>query len=95
MPVDPSKLDAFIEKADACMKRFDAIRARRDMRKDSDRRKMADARMGKSQKKLDAFEEAHHPRNAGGIFTVGEGDEPKEDTQIDPGSLSKRNIEAT
>jgi hypothetical protein len=53
-------------------------------------------------RKSDAFEEAHHPRNAGGVFTTGEGEEPKEDangnksqsskdTQEDPGNLGKKN----
>lgn len=46
----------------------------------------------------DAFEEARHPRNAGGVFTTGEGEEAKEDddnefddTQDDPGNLGKKN----
>jgi hypothetical protein len=45
----------------------------------------------------DAFEEAHHPRNAGGVFTTGEGEEAKEDskkkqdTQDEPGNLGKKN----
>ena len=45
--------------------------------------------------KVDEFEEARHPRNAGGIFTKGEGEEGKEDTQMEHGSLSKRNLEST
>lgn len=42
---------------------------------------------------MDSFEEAHHPRNAGGTFTKGEGEEPKEDSAeregLRAGALSK------
>jgi hypothetical protein len=40
--------------------------------------------------KKDSFEEASHPRNAGGVFTTG-GEEAKEDTQEEPGNLGKKN----
>jgi hypothetical protein len=66
---------------------------------DPEKMKKLDAMMDAflSRRKSDAFEEAHHPRNAGGTFTVGEGKEPEEkgDTQMDPGLLSKRNVETT
>jgi hypothetical protein len=42
--------------------------------------------------KKDAFEEAHHPRNAGGTFTTAEGEEAKEDNdreELRNGALSK------
>jgi hypothetical protein len=89
--IPQEKLDQVIAAADALTKRFDAFMARRRLKQDADRAKMADARMAASQKKIDAFEEAAHPRNAGGVFTTGEGEEGKEDTQLDPGLLSKRN----
>jgi hypothetical protein len=85
-----AKLDDIVSKTDALVKRFDAFTARRRMRQDADRIKMADARIAMNQRKVDSFEEASHPRNAGGIFTVGEGETGKEDTQMDPGKLSKR-----
>ena len=37
------------------------------------------------------FEEAKHPRQQGGTFTVGEGEKAKEDTQEEPGNLGKKN----
>jgi hypothetical protein len=51
---------------------MDAFMARRRLRQDADRKKMADARMAMNQRKIDAA---------------------VKDTQIDPGLLSKRNIE--
>jgi hypothetical protein len=90
-----AKLDEIVSKADALTKRMDAFMARRRIRQDATRKRMADARTAKDQKVLDAFEEAAHPRNAGGVFTTGEGEEGKEDTQTDPGLLSKRNLETT
>jgi hypothetical protein len=76
--------------------RFDAFMARRRIKKDENRRKMADARIAKSKRKLDAFEEAKHPRNAGGTFTTGEGEEGEETDQegnaheeLRKGALSK------
>lgn len=81
-------------RADALVNRMDAFMARRRLRNDENRKKMADARIAKSKKRLDDFAEAHHPRNANGVFITGEGEEGSEkDTQIDPGSLSKRNVE--
>lgn len=80
-------------RADALVKRFDTFMTRRRLRQDEARRKMADARIAKGKKRLDDFAEAHHPRNANGVFITGEGEEGTEDTQLDPGSLSKRNIE--
>jgi hypothetical protein len=92
---DQEKMDAIIKKTDNLIGRFDAFNARRRLKNDAIRKKMADARIAKDQKILDAFEEAAHPRNANGIFTVGEGETGKEDTQTDPGLLSKRNIETS
>lgn len=88
---DQEKLDQIVSQTDALTKRMDAFMARRAIKRDADRRKMADARTAMNQRKVDAFEEASHPRNAGGIFTTGEGEEGKEDTQMNPGLLSKRN----
>ena len=88
---DEDKLDQIMSKADSLTKRMDAFMARRRQRQDAVRGRMADARIAKDQKKIDAFEEAAHPRNAGGVFTTGEGEEGKEDSQMDPGLLSKRN----
>jgi hypothetical protein len=93
MDLPKEKLDAINFRVDNLLGRFDAFMARRRIKQDAVRKKMADARIAKDQKKLDAFEEAEHPRNAGGTFTIGEGESSKEDTQIDPGSLSKRNTE--
>jgi hypothetical protein len=67
------------KRVDAMASRFDAFLVRR-----------SDAR-----KKADAFEEARHPRNAGGVFTAGEGEEGKEDQEgnahegLREGALSK------
>jgi hypothetical protein len=83
------KLDQIVSMTDMLVKRFDAFMARRRLKQDADRKKMADARMAMSQKKIDAFEEAVHPRTQGGIFAP-KGEEAKEDTQLDPGKLSKR-----
>jgi hypothetical protein len=93
MDISKEKLDEIVKRSDNLIGRFDAFMARRRVRQDAIRKKMADARIAKDQKKIDAFEEAEHPRNAGGTFTIGEGESSKEDTQIDPGSLSKRNTE--
>jgi hypothetical protein len=90
-----SKMDEIISKTDALVKRMDAFTARRRLRQDAVRKQMADARIAMNQRKVDAFEEAAHPRNAGGVFTVGEGETGKEDTQLHPGLLSKRNIDCT
>jgi hypothetical protein len=111
MPLS-QKVDAIVAKTDAIVKRFDEFMTHRRLADEQKRIKMADARTAKYRRRLDAFEEARHPRNAGGSFTPG-GEEAEEkgektdtqvaegkeeievDTQIDPGSLSKRNIEAT
>ena len=37
----------------------------------------------KARSRRDAFEEASHPRNAGGVFITGEGEEGKEDSKKD------------
>ena len=87
---DKEKVDQIVSRTDALTKRMDAFMARRRMRQDAVRGRMADARIAKDQKKIDAFEEAAHPRNAGGVFTTGEGEEGKEDSAMDPGKLSKR-----
>jgi hypothetical protein len=87
---DMAKLDDIVTKTDALTKRMDAFMAKRRMRQDAVRGRVADARIAKDQKKVDSFEEASHPRNAGGSFTVGEGEEGKDDSQMDPGLLSKR-----
>jgi hypothetical protein len=60
----------------------------------------ADALMGRwdafMKRRNDAFEEASHPRNAGGVFTTGEGEEGKEEKdsvdreELRTGGLSKR-----
>jgi hypothetical protein len=86
-----TKLDEIVSRTDALTKRMDAFMAKRRMRQDAVRSRMADARIAKDQKKIDAFEEAAHPRNAGGVFTKSEGEEGKEDSQMEPGLLSKRN----
>lgn len=82
-------------RVDSLTQRMDAFAARRRLRNDENRRKMADARIAKSKKRLDDFAEAHHPRNANGVFVTTEGEEGKDDTQIEPGLLSKRNTETT
>jgi hypothetical protein len=64
---DAEKLDQIVSKTDSLSKRMDAFMARRRLRQDANRKKMADARMAMNQRKID--------------------------TQIDPGSLSKRNTE--
>jgi hypothetical protein len=87
---DAEKLKAIKDKAEDLTYRFDAFMIRRRVQKDQDRRKMADARLAQHAKRLDDFAEAHHPRNANGVFVTTEGEEGKEDTQLDPGSLSKR-----
>ena len=66
------------EKLDAIVSKTDALVKR------------FDAFTARRKARFDAFEEAHHPRNAGGVFTTAEGEESKEDSQIDPGKLSKR-----
>lgn len=87
------------EKLDAAMGRWDSFMARRQARKDAKAARKdakakakADAQQRKDAVKaaIDAFEEASHPRNANGVFTTGEGEEGKEDSQMDPGKLSKR-----
>jgi hypothetical protein len=87
---DTAKLKQITDRADAITRRFDAFMTRRRLRADEDRKKMADARIAQSKKRLDDFAEANHPRNANGVFTTGEGEEGKEDAQLRPGSLSKR-----
>jgi hypothetical protein len=84
------KLKEVVEKADALTRRFDAFVTRRKLKNDEDRKKMADARIAMHKGRLDDFAEAHHPRNANGVFVTTEGEEGKEDTQLKPGSLSKR-----
>jgi hypothetical protein len=59
-----AKLDELAIKADALVHRFDTFLRRR-----MDRRK-----------RMDEFEEARHPRNAGGVFTVA-GEEAKEEKE--------------
>jgi hypothetical protein len=56
-----AKLDEIAIKADALVHRFDTFLRRRM----------------DSRKRMDEFEEARHPRNAGGVFTIG-GEEAKE-----------------
>jgi hypothetical protein len=94
--VDKAKIDQIVLRADNLISRFDAFTTKRRMRKDADRKRMADARIAKDSKKLDSlkkpddYTEAKHPRNANGVYVTGEGEEGKEDTQMDPGCLSKK-----
>jgi hypothetical protein len=96
--VDKAKLDQVAFRADNLIARFDTFMTKRRMKADADRKRMADARIAKDSKRLDSikrpddFAEAHHPRNANGVFTPGEGEEAKEkeDTQLNPGLLSKK-----
>jgi hypothetical protein len=87
---DLEKLKQITDKMDDLRYRMDAFMIRRQVKKDQDRKKMADARLVMHAKRLDDFAEAHHPRNANGIFITSEGEEGKDDGQLDPGSLSKR-----
>lgn len=88
--MNKEQLDSLNFKLDNTMARFDTFMTKRRIKADQDRRKMADARIAKSQKKLDDYTEAKHPRNANGVFVTGEGEEGKEDTQMKPGCLSKK-----
>ena len=95
--VDKAKLDQVAFRADNLTARFDTLMTKRRMKADDDRKRMADARIAKDSKRLDSikrpddFAEAHHPRNANGVFTPGEGEEATEkDSQTNPGLLSKK-----
>jgi len=80
------KIDAIVKKTDAVMSRFDSFATKRHMRKDADRRRMADARMAAGQKKLDAAN-AHDD-----AFEEDDSDDEDDcnDSQMEPGKLSKR-----
>jgi hypothetical protein len=98
--VDKAKLDQITFRADNLIARFDTMMTNRRLRKDAERKRMADARIAKDSKRLDSikkpddYAEALHPRNANGVFTTGEGEEgkEKEDGQLDPGLLSKKEV---
>ena len=66
------------EKLDMIVSKTDALTAR------------FDAFNARRKARFDSFEEASHPRNAGGVFTTGEGEEAEKDTQMEHGKLSKR-----
>ena len=67
------------EKVDQLVKKIDACSARMDS-------------LMSRRAKNDEFEDAKHPRNSGGIFIKGEGEEGKEDSQMEPGKLSKKDL---
>ena len=81
------KIDSIVKKTDAVMQRFDSFATKRHMRKDAMRKRMADARMAAGQSKLDALAEV----DAGDeIDDSDEDEEDCNDSQLDPGKLSKR-----
>ena len=85
------KLDSIVAKTDALVKRFDGFATKRNMRKDAARKRMADARIAKDQKKLDSLQPvADEEEDA---YNDEDDEDDCMDTQLDPGSLSKRNFE--
>ena len=84
------KMDAIVTKTDALVKRMDSFATKRQMRKDADRRRMADARIAAGQSKLDAYAAVDADEDA--IDDSDEEDDCMPDSQMNPGLLSKRNI---
>jgi hypothetical protein len=78
------KFSEISSRVDSISSRLDAFMTRRQMRKDAQRKKMADARIAKSQKRLDAQKAKLDKAKADAEV------EEKKDTQMKPGSLSKR-----
>jgi molybdopterin/thiamine biosynthesis adenylyltransferase len=88
------KFDSIAKKTDALVNRMDSFATKRRIRKDEARKRMADARIAGGQKKLDAQKTVDDEDE----YDDSDDDEDDEkdcmpDTQLDPGSLSKRNFE--